>query len=122
MKDQSVIAQSCPICLAVDDPTGMLLVAIQRTTPPDAVAMRFCFRCARAIAYAVVEADLGDEAKEVDGDSLVADDKGAARLVDDRNHNSDPAVARIQALASGEAGSPSETDADDNPQTVHNEE
>jgi hypothetical protein len=48
----------CPICLAVDDPAGMISVNIERTNPPDAVVVHFCTRCARAITAATIENDL----------------------------------------------------------------
>ena len=64
MPRPEIPGQTCPLCLSVDDPAGMLEVAIERTYPPDAAVVVLCGRCARAITKATIDLDLMLEAKE----------------------------------------------------------
>jgi len=48
---------TCPLCLGVDDPEGMVKVPIERRVPPDSVEISLCRRCAHAITRAVAASD-----------------------------------------------------------------
>ena len=57
MAKRESIGLTCPLCLATDDPEGMVKAKIERRVPPDAVEISLCRRCAHAITRAVIALD-----------------------------------------------------------------
>ena len=51
---------SCPLCLNVDDPEGMLAVAIPHSRFPQPVPARFCTRCVLEVMKAAFSSELID--------------------------------------------------------------
>lgn len=111
MRERESSGRCCPICLAVDDPQGMIDVNIERTNPPDAVVVSFCTRCARAITAATIANDLPLLEKEKRKDEPDASetnrldsahDQPGADSVQRLESETDPAP---QAGAPGELGS-----------------
>jgi hypothetical protein len=104
----------CPICLAVDDPAGMISVNIERTNPPDAVVVHFCTRCARAITAATIENDLPllqKEKREHEPDATSEnrlDSIGAESGITDRERLESSPDAAPATGAPGELGSGAE--------------
>ena len=114
MRERESSGRCCPICLAVDDPQGMIDVNIERTNPPDAVVVSFCTRCARAITAATIANDLPlleKEKREHEPDNSdqnrldgVADQPGAS----DRERPADSDQSPESAGSPGELGNRAE--------------
>ena len=114
MRERESSGRCCPICLAVDDPQGMIDVNIERTNPPDAVVVSFCTRCARAITAATIANDLPlleKEKREHEPDATSEnrlDSAGGEPGATDLKHLESSPDAAASTGAPGELGSGAE--------------
>lgn len=85
------IGLSCPLCLNVDDPAGMLAIEIPHARFPQSVPTGLCRLCVLAIMKSAVASDLIDP-REVFGDVAASSPTDRAP---DSDPASDPAVAAV---------------------------
>lgn len=104
---------TCPLCLGVDDPSGMLSVVIERQVPRAQAEVSICLRCVDAIAKGMAEFGRAEveSAPNINGRNRIDSDL-AGDASERRGLSLDPGFAD-QAHgedASGVAAEPTNTD------------
>jgi hypothetical protein len=86
------VAQTCPLCAAVDDPAGMLGVEIERVFPPASVMTLICRNCAVAITARWLAQDEAAPIQGVKDESIRAGNSGATAPASDSDSAAGPVV------------------------------
>ena len=94
MPKNGIAGLTCPLCLGVDDPSGMLSVVIERQVPRAQAEVSICLRCVDAIAKGMAEfgrAEVTENGSDVE--STTSDSSDSVDAGDRPGVTLDPAFA-----------------------------
>jgi hypothetical protein len=95
MPKNGMAGLTCPLCLGVDDPDGMLSVVIERQVPKVSAQISICLRCVDAIAKGM--ADFAGREDELNASNV---EPAASDILDSNNAGDRPGVTLDPAFAS----------------------